>query len=49
MERSFKNIIILGKGSIGFYLYNYLIAKGFHEIKLISLRGIWEKFSDIIE
>ena len=47
MGRYFNKILILGKGSIGFYLYNFLIAKGFNNTKLISLRSEGGKFSNI--
>tara|TARA_B100001027_G_C16255279_1_gene326559 strand:- start:1011 stop:1772 length:762 start_codon:yes stop_codon:yes gene_type:complete len=49
MGRSYKKIIILGKGSVGFYLYNYLIAKGFKNTQIISLRSEGKKISNVIE
>ena len=49
MGRSFNKTLILGKGSIGFYLYNFLIAKGFYSTRLIPLRSEGKKISNIIE
>lgn len=49
MGRSFNKILILGKGSIGFYLYNFLIAKGFYSTQLIPLRSEGKKILNIIE